>query len=271
MLSISHIEETMGRVRGMSIKRFASSIFYLHVVTVCFFATTTMANESQVDGYIDFLKTDGTFETQKVTLFVPEGFKGTLTLKSKDQTIQSTGFQFARAGAYRFLSIAFDNLPQDTKNTVLILSGSYIPKGAFAGQAYTKSYESASEKAKALATFTSGLEANSYTLVGSFAFAAGRIRASGIRTSRTNDPNNPCPDGPGWSTGGTGKKAEFYSGGPIQNPGGARQAAGFGRGIPYEYTRQGQLQAQQIGIQRDWQYYRRSYNNISWGFGFFFR
>jgi hypothetical protein len=106
----------------------------------------------------------------------------------------------------------------------------------------------------------------------SFYFGAVRtIDGVPVVTGTPVDMNNPCPYGPCWTNAGVGRELEYYVGGPIQNPGHDYPPAGFMRGVPYEWSREGQLAAQAVGTQRTQELYNyvNSYRNWGWGFWFF--
>jgi len=248
--------------------------YLFSLALVCLFSSTlTIAGETKVDGSVDYKNADGSFTTKKVTLIIPDDFNGNIKLAAPQKTLESSNFFVTRGDDERFLSIQFTNLPQDDSNSALILSGVYRPGSFFSGKSYTRVYENGADKTTALKEFLNAAKFYDYKLTGSFHFGktgSGKTNKKGIRTTGSGDPNNPCPDGPCWSTGGVGRRAEYYAGGPIQNPGGPSVAASFERGVPYAWTRQGQLAAQQVGIQRSAMLYRSMYQNNGWFYGFLF-
>jgi hypothetical protein len=245
--------------------------FCLFLFTVIWgLSNFAFAAESRVRGYVDFRQADGSFSTQQVWLVIPEGFEGNIRLEAPNRILESNQFKWTRAGSQRFFTVVFKDLPDDRSNTALVFSGEYVANGLYAGECFTRLYANPEDKANALTTFIDGDQPAAFVLTGSFAFGVKPRAQSRVRTTGSGNPNNPCPDGPCWSTGGVGRRAEYYAGGPIQNPGGPSVAAGFERGLPYALTRQGQLDAQAIGIQRAWQYNRQTYRNQGWYFGFLF-
>jgi hypothetical protein len=222
------------------------------------------------DGAILFRDGQGQLVAREAELTLPTNWSGPARLQFGDDVLETTGY-VNRSGR---LAIAFASLPYVSSGSgpILVLVGDYRPGDRYFGEAFTTTAASNPSAAATLALSSGAATPTDrrFAHQGSFYFGNGRtINGVPVITGRPVDPNVPCPYGPCWTDGGTGRHLEYYSGGPIQNPGGPYPPAGFNRGVPYEWTRQGQLAAQNVGTHRAQGLAYATYPYNNWGWGFF--
>jgi hypothetical protein len=192
-----------------------------------------------------------------------------VTLKLGDDSLTAQAY---RTNSNRdVVGLVFSHLPyDDSGRQLLILKGKLEPGKRYFGEAFTTTLPADGATA-ALAHAMRADDAENLSHKASFYFGTGpNINGVPIVRGRPLDSNNPCPHGPCWTDGGVGRHLEYYPGGPIQNPGHAYPPAGFNRGVPYEWTREGQLAAQWVGIERTNVLYNTqlNYGRYGWGWGF---
>jgi hypothetical protein len=236
-----------------------------------------------MEGVVNIQAPNGDVFSTPITLTIPPEWTP-LVLKVRGGEVAATAFQTTKQGDRNTLAMSFSHLPHDVKGTVLVFKGDYVSQapGRFWGEILSANVAVAptveGHKAMIQRLLSGAAAANEFTHRGSFYLSNGKVQVSvgkpgklPVYHTSSGDPNNPCPNGPCWSTGGGGRRPEYYRGGPIQNPGRPSQAAGFMRNVPYAWTREAQIQGQMVGIARARMINENiaAYANPRFGYGFF--
>ena len=235
-------------------------------ITAVLFAIPTLAQAAQIPGAILFRASDNQLVAREATLDIPTNWQD-VTLTFGQDKMTATSYRVAG----NIVAFLFRELPYDQGGYMMVLKGRYQGGKMYRGEIFIAA-KSSEDSATILNRVVQDREMRGFSHHASFYFGAVRtINGVPVVTGRPVDSNNPCPYGPCWTTGGVGRWLEYYPGGPIQNPGHPYPVAGFMRGVPYAWTRGGQLAAQVVGTLRAAAIYDNInyYRNWGWGFWFF--
>jgi hypothetical protein len=241
----------------------------LRYVSAFLWPLTLAATAHATAGAIQYRDARGRIVAREADLDLPAAWDGPARLRFGEDELSTRSYR-GRDGR---LALAFARLPYaDGGAQILVLVGDYTAGQRYFGEAFTTTATTDPDQAASLAlsqgaaTPTDGR----FQHQGSFYFGSGRtINGVPVVTGRPADPTNPCPYGPCWTDAGVGRHLEYYAGGPLQSPGGPYPPAGFMRGVPYEWTRQGQLDAQYVGTLRARELAYATYPYDNWGWGFY--
>lgn len=222
-----------------------------------------------------------------------------VTLQVGDVTLTSSVAQTATSqNGQTLLGAVFMNLPKSTGKTALIMRGLITTQGDINGDFYVSTDiidDSPVALSHVLARVLSEDIPSGLTYESAFHFSplassassheqifVGRVGGRLIYSRLIYASNDPTRIVGCWTNAGVGRNAEYYSG-DCPNRGAysweaaangqVMTAAGFERGVPYSWTRQGQLQALLVGVERT-----RAFNEVYlaysrpnfYGWGFFY-
>lgn len=224
-----------------------------------------------------------------------------LTIVMGNETLTSVAAQsFDAPNGQVLVGSIFLNPPKSTANTALILRGLLTADHGVNGDFFVATFAEtpSQESLNALLTHVLSQDVPAGVVYESaFSFSAGAAEGKNIEKISVAisggrlfyaryiyDQNDSSKVIGCWTNAGVGRNAEYYAGEcPTRGSyawearanGQVMTAAGFERGVPYSWTRQGQLQALMIGAERT-RAFNETYlaysrpNFMGWGFFFMF-